>query len=275
MKLTLTFLLLAFLGITLNLKSHPSQPALQASSPNGVRTPVVVELFTSEGCSSCPPADALLAKLDSEQPLPDAEVIALEEHVDYWNEGGWFDPFSSSEWTLRQQEYAADLKSGQTYTPQMIVNGTMQFVGNRTGEAVQNIKKAAATPGVPVSIKVAGVSPKSASGVAVTVGKLDVAAQNSSADIWLVVTEKNLHSNVKAGENSGSDLHHAPVVRSLRKIGTIDRGKDTGFSGTQSVSLNSKWKLENVRLVVFVQERKSRRILGATSTSLNATTPQA
>ena len=275
MKPTLAILLLLSFGATLNLKSDSLSSAPQTPSANNARTPVVVELFTSEGCSSCPPADALLAKLDSEQPFPEAEVIALEEHVDYWNEGGWFDPFSSSEWTLRQQEYASDLKSGQTYTPQMIVNGTMQFVGNRTGEAVQNIKKAAATTGVPVAIKVGSVSGKNASGVAVTVGKLDSASQTSAADIWLVVTEKNLHNNVKAGENSGSDLHHAPVVRSLRKIGTMDRGKDTGFSATQSVSLNSKWKLENVRLVVFVQERKSRRILGATSTSLNLTTPQA
>src|SRR5262249_45465908 len=116
--------------------------------------------------------------------------------------------------------------------------------------------------------------PKTASGVSVTVGKLDPAAQNSPADVWLVVTEKNLHSQVKAGENSGSDLHHAPVVHSLRKIGTIDRGKDSGFSGTQSFSLNSKWKVENVRLVVFVQERKSRRILGAASVGLNTANPQ-
>jgi hypothetical protein len=267
-KRTLALIPLVFLAATLNLKSQTARAPQPSASTSGPRTAVVVELFTSEGCSSCPPADALLAKLDSDQPLPNTEVIALEEHVDYWNEGGWFDPFSSPEWAQRQQEYSSDLKSGQTFTPQMIVNGTAQFVGNRTQEALENIQKAAAMPPVSVSIKVGGIAGKSVHGVAVAVGKLAGTPQSSSADVWLAVTEKGLHNNVKAGENAGSDLHHAPVLRSLRKIGTADRTKDSAFSGVQSVSLNAKWKLENLRLVVFVQERKTRHILGAAAVSL-------
>ncbi|HMI50859.1 MAG TPA: DUF1223 domain-containing protein [Candidatus Saccharimonadales bacterium] len=274
MKRALALVPIVFLATTLTLQSQTASVPQPPGAASGLRTAVVVELFTSEGCSSCPPADALLAKLDSEQPIPNTEVIALEEHVDYWNEGGWFDPYSSPEWTQRQQEYSFDLKSGQTFTPQMIVNGTAQFVGNRAGEALQSIQKAATPAPVPVAIKVGGIDGKTVRGVTIGVGRLAGSAQNLPADVWLAVTEKGLHTSVKAGENSGSDLHHAPVVRSLRRIGTADRSKDSAFSGTPSVSLNSKWKLENLRLVVFVQERKTRHILGAAAASLVAPAPQ-
>ena len=92
--------------------------------------PVVVELFTSEGCSSCPPADAFLARLESQQPIPNTQIIALEEHVDYWNSDGWIDPFSGREWTLRQQDYAETLKNNP-YTPQLVVDGHTELVGSR------------------------------------------------------------------------------------------------------------------------------------------------
>src|SRR5580693_6478275 len=116
----------------------------QVSQAQPAREPVIVELFTSEGCSSCPPADALLAELDSRQPLGSAEVIALEEHVDYWDQQGWRDPFSSAIWTARQYEYAGKLHNGNPYTPEMVVDGMEGFVGSRGALAREEIEKAAA-----------------------------------------------------------------------------------------------------------------------------------
>src|SRR5271155_17292 len=122
-----------FLAIMVASLLFATKTKAQTSAAEAVRKPVVVELFTSEGCSSCPPADALLQQLAQQQPIPGAEIIALEEHVDYWNHEGWNDPFSSSEWTLRQQDYAAVFKN-DVYTPEIVLNGH-QFVGSDSRKA--------------------------------------------------------------------------------------------------------------------------------------------
>src|SRR6267143_1793249 len=239
-------------------------PRTQSTSPAAgpTRTPVVVELFTSEGCSSCPPADELLSRMAEQQPIANAEVIALEEHVDYWNELGWVDPFSSREWTVRQQVYAGVLGNGNAYTPQMVVDGKTEFVGSQSRKAWQAVQQAASQQKAPVTLRLASSPDASTENLSVTIDKLPEIGHRDTAEVWLAITETGLHSAVKRGENAGEDLHHAAVVRSIRKIGEAKAGDQTSFSGDATVTLRAQWKRENLHAVVFVQEKKSRRILG-------------
>src|SRR5712671_6744076 len=141
------------------------------------RTPVVVELFTSEGCSSCPPADALLARLAEEQLAGNLQLIALEEHVDYWNNLGWMDPFSSRDWTSRQYGYAGALGNGNPYTPQMVVDGRVEFVGSHGQKARQAILEAAGKTKIPVTLEQSGANNAATGNFSVKVGKLEGTAK--------------------------------------------------------------------------------------------------
>jgi hypothetical protein len=241
------------------------RPPAQASAarPQTSRTPVVVELFTSEGCSSCPPADALLARLADEQVASNVQLIALEEHVDYWNDLGWVDPFSSRDWTSRQYAYAGALGNGNAYTPQMVVDGTVEFVGSHTKQARETILKAANSTKIPVILAQSKPDGADAVGFSAKVGRLEATTKGDSSEVWLAITETALHSAVTRGENAGEDLHHAAIVRAMRKIGEAKAGGETSFVGDASVPLKREWKRENLRAVLFVQEKKSRRILGA------------
>jgi hypothetical protein len=236
---------------------------VQNSQGAVTREPVIVELFTSEGCSSCPPADALLAALETRQPLGTVEIIAIEEHVTYWDELGWKDPFSSSIWTTRQYDYASALHNGNPYTPEMVVDGTAGFVGSRRDLVRQEIEKAAATR--KAKVEISAVSPMQNNSVAlkITVEKPFSAAPKDTAEVILAITESGLHSSVKAGENVGKELQHSPVLRELKVIGVIGKNGQEGFSAQPAVKLDSKWNVGNLRAIVFVQERKSRRILAA------------
>ncbi len=228
-----------------------------------VRTPVVVELFTSEGCSSCPPADALLARL-AELPLAgNVQLIALEEHVDYWNDLGWADPFSSRDWTSRQYVYSGALRNRNPYTPQMVVDGTVEFVGSHAQKARQAILEAAGKTKIPVTLEQRNANNAGTGEFSAKVGKLEGTTRGDAAEVWLAITETGLHSAVTRGENAGEDLHHAAVVRSMRKIGEAKADGETSFAGDANVPLQKEWKRENLRAVLFVQEKKSRRILGA------------
>jgi hypothetical protein len=233
------------------------------TSATAARKPVVVELFTAEGCSSCPPADVLLQKLQQDQPVAGAEIIALEEHVDYWNHDGWVDPFSSPEWTERQKAYVSLVKK-DAYTPELVVDGSSQFVGNNPHAAVVEIEKAAQAEKTEVTISSGKPEAKNSLRFAVSVGKLVGNKPGDAVEVWLAVTEDGLHSDVSRGENAGHVLHHTATLRSLHKIGVADAsGASASFTGDTLVKFDSHWDMKNVHVVAFVQEKKSREILGA------------
>jgi hypothetical protein len=240
-------------------------PQPQAALAQSARTPVIVELFTSEGCSSCPPAEELLSKLETSQPIEGAEIIGLEEHVDYWNHDGWVDSYSSADWTLRQQEYVDRFKGKTPYTPQMIVDGQTQFTGNSAHDALDAIREAAHRPKAQISITAQTSTKSDAAQFEVQVGSLASFPDKEPSDVWLAVTEEGLETAVKAGENAGKNLQHAAIVRSLHKIGAVPFKDSSPFVTNQQVKFKANWKKENLHIVVFVQERKSLRILGATA----------
>lgn len=263
--------LLAFSACALCSLAFAFSPAVptRASDESKTPAPVVVELFTSEGCSSCPPADALLMKFQNAQPIPGAKVIAIEEHVDYWNHDGWTDPYSSADWTQRQVDYVLKFKDKEPYTPQMIVDGQTQMTGSQEPQARDAIQQAAGQPQTDITVA-AGDSSGNSQDFKIRVGKLVGNSDKDSAEVWLAITESGLESSVKAGENAGRDLRHAPVLRSLHKIGTAKGNGDTTFDSSTKVKFNSNWKRQNLQIVVFLQDKKSMRILGAAAVTPSA-----
>ena len=211
--------------------------------------PILVELFTSEGCSSCPPADRLLVELEKTH-----QVIALSEHVDYWNRLGWRDPFSSAQFSERQLQYAKD----GPYTPEMVVDGRAAFVGNNGPQALAAIADAAKRRKANVAIETAGPN--------INV-KIDGIPAKTNAEIFLAITETGLSSNVTRGENAGHTLSHTGVVRRLVSIG---KTKESSFAIQSSIPLAKDWNRQNLRAVVFIEDRGTHQILGAAATSFGA-----
>jgi hypothetical protein len=239
----------------------PSTPERASAEASTERTPVIVELFSSEGCSSCPPADVVLRDLERSQLTPRAEVIGLELHVDYWNYLGWQDPFSNDVYTARQRAYADAFGQRGVYTPQMIVDGQTELVGSDKAAAKRAIAAAAKAPKAKVQLTRAGDR------VRVAVGELP--EMSGMASVWLAITEQGLRTAVARGENAGSTLVHAPVVRRLKKLGTIPRWMSgPAFAGESDVAVEPSWKRENLRAVAFVQRHKTLQILGAAALSL-------
>jgi hypothetical protein len=231
-----------------------------AQAAESVRSPVLVELFTAEGCSSCPPADAFVMQLDARQPIPGAQLIVLSEHMNYWNDS-WPDPFASTKLTARQADYVRALQRSSPYTPQMIVDGTMEVrLSDRA--AIEHIfQTAAASPKIPVSlssIRVEPGSPAHLSGDIVVDGK----AEEHKAGVYVATAIDHIETKVLRGENRGKTLAHVAVVEYFAKVGELKPGQS--FNQTFRVPLERDLASTDTRLIVFVQEAGNGKVVGAT-----------
>jgi hypothetical protein len=214
------------------------------------RVPVLVELFTSEGCSSCPPADALLGKLLREQPVAGAEVVALSEHVDYWNSLGWKDPFSDASFSERQERYEPLVGRSNPYTPQIIVDGRTDAIGSDERAIRSAIAAAAATPHGSLVL----ARRKDSVHVAATLPRSD------GVDLLFAIVEDELVSHIERGENANRTVTHWSVVRSFANLGAVSPDR------TVPLKLDPAWR--RVRAVAFAQERETGRVLASAALGL-------
>ena len=233
-----------------------ARPAVQARA----RRPVVVELFTSQGCSSCPPADRLLARLGE---AGGGGVVPLEFHVDYWNGQAWTDPFSSPEWTLRQKAYARRFGETQLYTPQAVVDGASELIGSRESELRAAVAEAASRPGASIALSLEPSETEVRVGARI---ELPESLRGRRWDLMLAVYETGLSTPVKKGENGGRTLANEYVVRSLRRDGPIEQSA----SRESRLPLESGWNRARLGVAAFLQDPETLEIRGATARSLGS-----
>ncbi len=234
--------------------SQTSRPTAPAQ-----RQPVLVELFTSEGCSDCPPADALLAQLDARQFVPGAQAIVLSEHVTYWNHLGWRDPFSFADIDARQQNYAQQFVLDSVYTPQIVVDGSEQLVGGNSAELTRAVSRAAAIPKLALTIADVHRAPDGSVVFSVR------AAPGAKGTLVAVLAENATRSDVARGENAGRTLHHVAVVRVLKEFGS---GATDGRPLQLSSLLSAEKDGEPLRLVVFLVSHSKARVVAVAEQAL-------
>ena len=256
----LVFAGLLFLQLPPVSHGQNGQPA--NSSPENAASadlhPVLVELFTSEGCSSCPPADALLEKMDA-QPIPGLQLIVLSEHVTYWDHDGWKDPNSSSELTDRQNSYEEALGLKTPYTPQIIVDGTSVLKLGDRQQAEDIFEKEKVTGKVPIRIDQLKVESGNPSVVDAHI-ETD-ASSEKHAEVYVAVALDRVESQVLHGENGGRHLTHVAVVQELTKVGKLEKGKN--FDHAVRLKLKPGEDPKNLRIIAFVQESGPGKVLGA------------
>lgn len=233
---------------------------------NAQRTPVLVELFTSEGCSDCPPADALLERLDRSQPVSGAELIVLSEHVDYWNDIGWRDPYSSHEYSERQDAYASHFGLGSVYTPQMVIDGRFELVGSDERRAIWAIESATKAEKIPVSVSAIHLEAGNVVSLHVSAGQLPSSVGATSGDVLIATADESDESHVSRGENAGRTLKHIAVLQSLTRVGIV--GQSGEFSRDVSVKINHGNPVK-LRVVAIVQESATGEVFGVGSARLS------
>ncbi len=241
---------------------------LAAARQEELATPVLVELFTSEGCSSCPPADALLMRFEAEQPVPGAQIIGLSEHVDYWDGLGWSDPFSSTAFTERQEVYRRALGEPVNYTPQIVVDGRTALVGSLEADARRAIAQAAASPKAEIRLQWVGAMASDVLTIRTRIGSLPALRDGVIAELWLAVTETGLATNVLRGENARRRLRHTAVTRRLERVEEFPALMQRPYEADIAVPLKPNWNRDQLRVVGFIQEAASRNVLGVAQISL-------
>lgn len=229
-------------ALVLSCASLSAQPA-----PPPPRVPVVVELFTSEGCSSCPPADAVLSRLAAEQPIPGVQVIPLGLHVTYWDQLGWKDAASLNEATARQQAYSRVFGEERVYTPQAVIDGHDEAVGSDAGRVTAAIARAGRQPHAHLSLTARFVGDSIVATAEVSAVPPEI---KEKLRLLFVLTEDGLISVVRRGENGGRTLHHDAVVRRLSVSGEITR-------------IPAEWRRDRLHVVALAQGEKTQRVVGA------------
>ena len=222
---------------------------------------MLLELFTSEGCSSCPAADRLLAQLDRDQPIAGADLIVASEHVDYWNRLGWTDPFSSSLFSRRQQDYAAKLAVSDVYTPQLVVDGHAELVGSLRKEATEAIERSLREPKAPIVV----TASRNKAEVVVHIGAKSF-AKRQTANLFVMLARNSVASNVRSGENNGRRLAHVAVVQMIRPAGTWNMGE--ALDRKLSLKPSEPASPGETRVIAFAQDPKTGRVLAVAPSKL-------
>jgi hypothetical protein len=226
------------------------------------RRPILVELFTSQGCSSCPPADRLLARLAAEP--GERTVIPLAFHVDYWNHLGWQDPFSSPRWSERQRRYGVAFGAGRIYTPELVVAGRADCVGTDAA-ALRRLVAAAAAEPVTATVAVDPAARAGAVWPARIRAQRQRAAGAPAAEVLVAIYENGLETPVRRGENADRRLRNDRVVRHLARAGSLPAGG--GEVDTRlDLPIDAGWS-RRLGIVAFVQEPSTLRVLAAAEAS--------
>ena len=234
--------LLAFMPSTLSKKAK-----------HAAKSFAVVELFTSEGCSSCPPADALVAKANKEFA---GKIYILGFHVDYWNQLGWRDQYSSAAWTNRQKHYVELFNLNSAYTPQIVVNGKKEFVGSDEGSLNNTIQEELQnTSPADIALTAQKVNDKSIS-ITYTLSKTDDAVLN------IALVQLQATTAVKKGENQGRSISHINIVREFKSINKVKS------SGSAELSIPSGADLNDYAVIAYLQDKDKWQVLGATETTI-------